>query len=303
MAGVSELLRIEGRDRPIRLEQTANHMVTIDVATAVMTSAYMRYGLAPPKTIRTAKSYIKPKARRPVGGAQAAWFVKLMETTLVRVAELASAFREPVEAVQSEQREAFELLLRLTPFENHLRALVRENLTEAFRELSAHLDAFGTQLATRAISSPVPEPSPTQARSEAERPDAAFQEVRDKLIKQSGGVLSLAEAAAQLDVTKQAVHKRIHSKSALGMLLDDRIVLPSLQLELVSDGGKSRIIPGINKVVKAFAEAGDSAWGALQFLVEANPNLARQKPIEALRTGRIAEVEHAARAYLGLDEG
>ncbi len=113
--------------------------------------------------------------------------------------------------------------------------------------------------------------------------------------------MSLTEAAKALGVTRQALHKRIHANGALGMMLGGRIVVPRVQL--VEKDGKTVVLEGIEKVARAFAEAEAGAWGALQFLVEPNPNLNGTRPMDALREKRIREVEQAARGYLGLDEG
>ena len=84
------------------------------------------------------------------------------------------------------------------------------------------------------------------------------------------------------------------------MMLDERILVPRLQLASID--GKVAIIGGIERVVRPFLESKAGAWSALQFLVDHDPNLGKP-PIDALRAGNVASVEHAARAYLGLDEG
>ena len=129
---------------------------------------------------------------------------------------------------------------------------------------------------------------------------AGFAAAREALLAAAGGALSLTEAAKALCVTRQNLHKRIHTGSALGMLLDDRIVVPKLQL--IGGDGRTAIVPGIERVMHPFLEAKAGAWSALQFLLDPDPNLGRP-PIDALRAGDIAGAEHAARAYLGLDDG
>ena len=137
-------------------------------------------------------------------------------------------------------------------------------------------------------------------RSSPEPAAAGFAAAREALLAAAGGALSLTEAAKALGVTRQNLHKRIHTGSALGMLLEDRIVVPKLQL--VGGDGRTAIVPGIERVMRPFLEAKAGAWSALQFLLDPDPNLGRP-PIEALRAGEIAGAEHAARAYLGLDDG
>jgi len=129
---------------------------------------------------------------------------------------------------------------------------------------------------------------------------AGFAAAREALLAAAGGAASLTEAAHALGVSRQNLHKRIHTGSALGMLLDNRIVVPKLQL-VVTDG-RTTIVGGIERVVRPFLEAKAGAWSALQFLLDPDPNLSRP-PIDALRAGDVVGAEHAARVYLGLDEG
>jgi hypothetical protein len=82
------------------------------------------------------------------------------------------------------------------------------------------------------------------------------------------------------------------------MLVDGRIVMP--RLHLVPGDGKSVIVAGIERIVRPFLETKADAWS--EFLLDGDPNLGRP-PIESLRAGDVAGAEHAARAYLGLDEG
>ena len=112
--------------------------------------------------------------------------------------------------------------------------------------------------------------------------------------------MSLTEAANALGVTRQNLHKRIYAGSALGMMLNGRIVVPRLQF--VSATGKTVIIAGIDRVVRPFLDSKAGAWSALQFLLDQDPNLGR-RPIDVVNAGDIVAVEHAARAYLSLDEG
>src|SRR5262249_58067442 len=89
---------------------------------------------------------------------------------------------------------------------------------------------------------------------------------RQTLIEAAGGALSLTEAATALGVTRQNLHKRIYAGSALGMMLDGRIVVP--QLQLVAADGKTEIIRGIERVVRPFLQSKAGAWSALQFLLD-----------------------------------
>lgn len=122
-----------------------------------------------------------------------------------------------------------------------------------------------------------------------------FATVRDALLKVAGGTYSRAEAAEMLGLTCQDVHRKIHEGRMLGMFLNDEIVVPGLQ---ILDG---HVLPAIDRVAMTFQLAEAGAWSALQFLVEQDPNLGK-RPIDALKVGEVEAVEHAARAYLNVDE-
>lgn len=134
---------------------------------------------------------------------------------------------------------------------------------------------------------------------------ADFRTACEELLQRAGGgIISLAEVAKALGVSQQEAHSRIHAGKILGMMLDDQLVVPALQLWPAEESGtgRRRILPGIERVVTLFDETGAGRWSALQFLVERDPNV-RCPPIEALRAGRADLVEWAARGYLGVDEG
>jgi len=119
------------------------------------------------------------------------------------------------------------------------------------------------------------------------------------LLEAAGGGLSLAEAAEALAISRQAMHALISTGRALGLMHGDRIVVPKLQFR--SRGGRSEILPGIDRIVRLFEETKAGPWSAVQFLTEPDPNLGTT-PIAALRDGRVEAVEHAARALLRIDE-
>lgn len=90
---------------------------------------------------------------------------------------------------------------------------------------------------------------------EAPPPKAApptFEQLRDDLLRQAGGAYGLAEAAALLGISRQALHKRINADSALGMMLDKQIVVPKLQFVPRDDG--LELVPGLREVLSVFRE-------------------------------------------------
>lgn len=235
---------------------------------------------------------------RPTG-ASTRWYSELASDVLTHLSELRSALVHrwtPSPDADALVSEAIELLSELTPVPSQLVALCRSSRDEGLAELARHLEIVGRQymLAASLVADP--------EAGEGGRPDTAttgFAAARQALLQAGGGAMSLTEAASTLGTTRQNLHKRIHAGSALGMMLDGRIVVPRLQL--VSANGKTGIVAGIERVVRPFMESGAGAWSALQFLLDRDPNLGRPV-IDALRAGDLAGVEHAVRAYLGLDE-
>ena len=123
--------------------------------------------------------------------------------------------------------------------------------------------------------------------------------MRDALLKRAGGAFSLTEAAAELHITRQALHKRISNARVLGMMVGNEIIVPKLQI--VGEAGAARVLAGIDAVTKLFQETQAGPWTALQFLVGRDPNLG-DVPINALRARDVVPVIEAARTHLRLDE-
>ncbi|WP_051341581.1 hypothetical protein [Azospirillum halopraeferens] len=198
-------------------------------------------------------------------------------------------------------------LLPLTSAGRHLGVLMERDREKGVRELITQLGVVDRELeATQKLIVTV---------SNALAPDhrdggtdgAGFAGARDALLERAGGSLSLTEAAAAMGISRQALHRRIRTGSALGMMRDDEIVIPVVQFVDGSGtaAGKKVVRPGIAPVVKLFETSGAGPWSALQFLIDTDPNLGRP-PVEALATGdpsAVRAVEHAARAYLGEENG
>jgi hypothetical protein len=194
---------------------------------------------------------------------------------------------------------AFELLCELTPAPTILVHLLRANRNKAWRELYNQLILVCSQFERAAA---VVETAPEESAEVIAAPKS-FESAAKDLLKQAGGAYSLTEAKNELGITRQALHKRVYSGSALGMMIDKKIRLPKLQfVGSKSDKGKVEILDGIDKVTKPFLQSKAGAWAALQFLLDVDPNLGA-KPIDALKEGQVGAVVHAARSHLGLDEG
>lgn len=186
---------------------------------------------------------------------------------------------------------AFGLLSALTSAEDDLHKLHLHDPKKALRTLDEMLVHYGKDLITQTALAEMVE-------SLAPAADVSFEKDAAQLLKASGGAYSLTEAAGKLDISRQALHKRLSKGTALGMMLKGEIAVPKLQF---TPNNPAKIIAGVDRVTSLFKAAHAGAWATLQFLTEHDPNL-NTSPIAALRSGRVAEVEQAAKAYLNLDE-
>jgi len=117
-----------------------------------------------------------------------------------------------------------------------------------------------------------------------------------ELLYDAGGAVSVAEMAATLAVTIDAVRTMIRAGELLAVRVHCEVVLPRLQLDAIN--GRMVILRGIPGVVAAAAEMAAEGWHALQWLVISSPALHGRTPIEALRAGDVEAVMAAARAEI-----
>ena len=280
---------------PGELAALARLAVYVDHAALLMSAAFAA------ADVRDFTPGRRRQTIRPSGGATR-WYTGLTNDLLTRLSEIRNALGHRWTAspeADALAAEAIELLAELTPVPSQLVALYRSNRAAGLAELARHLAIVERQYALAASLIERPEAG-GEGRPSLDPVATDLIVARQGLLEAADGALSLTEAADALGVTRQNLHKRIHAGSALGMLVDGRIVVPRLQL--VPGAGKLVIIAGIERIVRPFLETKAGAWSALQFLLDVDPNLGRT-PIEALRAGDVAGAEHAARAYLGLDAG
>lgn len=192
--------------------------------------------------------------------------------------------------------DAFVILSDLTPARNELLRLCRYDRPRAFSELARHVELAADQfrlsadLLAEVEGASRPQELPSEAR---------LAETTRLLLQRAGGGLSLTEAAKLLGTSRQALHKRVKTGSALGLMEGAELVLPKFQF--VEEGNRTSILDGLAKVIKLFDTSRAGRWSALQFLLDQDPNLA-MAPVEALRTGEMQRVAAAAAAYLDVDE-
>jgi len=193
--------------------------------------------------------------------------------------------------------DAFVILSDLTPARNELLRLCRYDRSRAFSELARHVELAADQfrlsadLLAEVEGASHPKELPSEAR---------FGEMTRLLLQRAGGGLSLTEAAKLLGTSRQALHKRVKTGSALGLMDGAELVLPKFQF--VEDRDRTSILEGLAKLVKLFDASKAGRWSALQFLLEQDPNLA-VAPVEALKAGEVQKVVDAAAAYLDVGEG
>jgi hypothetical protein len=281
--------------KPGELAALSRIMVYVDQAALLMSAAFAA------ADVRDFTPGRRRQAIQPKDDA-ARWYADLTNDFLRRLAEVRHAVVHgwaPSSEADALATEAVTLLAELTPVPSQIIALYRSNRAEGLAELARHLEIVDRQYA---IAASLVERQDTAEGGEVSPDPSAsggFAAVREALLAAAGGGWSLTEAARALGMTRQNLHKRIHAGSALGMLLDNRIVLPRLQF--VEGHDRTAIVAGVDRVVRPFLTAKAGAWSALQFLLDPDPNLGRP-PIDALRKGDVVGAERATRAYLGLDE-
>lgn len=281
---------------PGELAALSRIMVYVDQAALLMSAAFAAADIRD-FTLGRRRQAIQPK------DDAARWYADLTNDVLSRLSQVRHAVAHgwaPSPEADALATEAVALLAQLTPVPSQIVALYRSNRVEGLAELARHLEIVDRQYTLAASLIGRREAGEGWQASPESPGSTGFAAVREALLAAAGGGLSLTEAAQALGVTRQNLHKRIHTGSALGMLLDNRIVVPKLQL--VACGSRTTIVAGLERVVRPFLDTKAGAWSALQFLLDPDPNLGRP-PIDALRAGDVAGAEHAARGYLGLDEG
>jgi hypothetical protein len=156
--------------------------------------------------------------------------------------------------------DAFRTLSELTQTSWELQRLCETDRSRAFTELARHLELATQQFELNGQLVAEVEGIAASTAATSNRLD----DIRSDLLQRAGGALSLTEASGRIGISRQGLHKRAKTGSA----------------------------------IKLFDNAG--GWSALQFLIEHDPNLGTT-PRLALIDGRVEEVVEAAGADLGLE--
>jgi hypothetical protein len=115
-------------------------------------------------------------------------------------------------------------------------------------------------------------------------------ELREGMLKKSGGVLSSGEVAELLNVSRQAVDKRRAAHQLLALTQGRRgYSYPSFQFE------EGKTLDGLEEVLRNLSAL--DPWMQLKFFTSPHERLGDKTPMEALRSGRANDVLRAASGY------
>jgi hypothetical protein len=293
---MNDVLEVVSTPDGLARAKTTQFVCQVEGAAAFLKAAHAddRVRIEPPKV----------DTRREGAARHRGWYSIVLEAAATQLRQIIVVFdKHPAHGPgAAAELEAFRMLSELTTAGPQLLVLVRRNRSLAVKELAKHLELVRQQFeATAALEDTLAIRTDNDGDG-APMPDAddlVFGRVRDALVDRAGGTLSLTEATELLGVSRQALHKRIVAGTALGMMVENEIAVPRLQI--VDRDGRYAILAGIGAITKLFKQADAGPWMALQFLVDPDPNLGRT-PIEVLRDGDERAVVRAARAHLHLDE-
>lgn len=105
------------------------------------------------------------------------------------------------------------------------------------------------------------------------------------MVALEGGVLSREEFARRIGFTPEELEAQL----LLWLDVDGERAYPAFQI------AGAGLLPGMGAVVEAFAI--EEPWMRVNFMLTGDARLSGQRPIDALREGRIADVIKAAQAY------
>ncbi|WP_231871014.1 Rv2175c family DNA-binding protein [Peptidiphaga gingivicola] len=105
--------------------------------------------------------------------------------------------------------------------------------------------------------------------------------------------LSVPEAAEALGVAQRDVRNMLADRRILAVRRGEAAALAISSLTLVDEGGKAAVLPSLRGTLTALSDAGCSDEEAWRWLTAANGELG-ERPIDALRAGRVHAVRRAA---------
>ena len=264
---------------------------SVDVATFYLCIAF-EHG-----SVRFDLEIDPPRRTRP----ETSWFTMLVEETFRRFGMLRRALMlqwTPPAAVEPLTYSAFSSLCELAPAAKlSLKKLFISRREHAVASLVDQLDLVAKQLEAAVKLADVVEVQGAHALHSEE--DERLASNQTAILAMAGEPLGLSEAAKRLGTTRQNLHKRIATGSALGVMQGRELVVPSIQF--VHNDATTKLVPHLRTVTSLFRDAQVGDWSLLQFLSQLDPML-NDVPIEKLKRGEVEAVVAATRAHLGLDE-
>jgi hypothetical protein len=114
--------------------------------------------------------------------------------------------------------------------------------------------------------------------------------VKQELIEAEGGAWSAGEVAAHLGLTRQAVDNRRRAGRLIGLEVGRRgFRYPVWQFDATG------VLAGLELVLEVMTVR--APWSQASFFLSGDPRLGGERPLDALRHGRVADVQRAARGY------
>lgn len=110
--------------------------------------------------------------------------------------------------------------------------------------------------------------------------------------RELGPVVNTSQVGELLRCSRQAVNERVHRGTILALAAPGGYAFPLFQF---TGGGQP--VPGISRVVKAFADAVETPHTIAAWLVAPEPELDGKAPIELLRRGQADQAVTAAERY------
>ena len=114
--------------------------------------------------------------------------------------------------------------------------------------------------------------------------------IKRALLQAEGGTLSAQQLAEHLGISVPGLAKKRDRGQVFWLPVGDGYVYPAFQV------GSDGLLPGVREVLAAMADP--DPWVRLNFMLTGDARLGGERPIDALRAGRIDAVVRAAR---GLD--
>lgn len=159
--------------------------------------------------------------------------------------------------------------------------------TTLTRAASADSD-LAAVLAT--LEAAIPEPRNASDEDVITKAQLRGLDARQHVLEAEGGTLSAEQMARRLHLTRQAVDLRRRNHRLIGLPVGRHgYRYPVWQL------GPAGIWPWVSQMIDALAP--HDSWQQVFFLLSPHPDLGGERPLDALRSGRIDDVLALARTY------